>query len=332
MHNFNSLFLYVALALSYCGTITAAAGSPGADRLFDFTLTADMKGSDADNPSSALSKLIKYVVKGEKNKRGDYLSIESKGKDVELGIEIKDSSIFCPGDKEDNCQHGFRRTDVLPAIDSNKTLVGTTVFHQSFRMNPKLPLNLTHGYLLSSIEVPSGDHVFDIFAGSDFSSNLTQKSMNDPKTIRIRDLTTKVLHSIPIKDDALYNTAIAVDWDANQLTVYASEGDEELKKVAGPMMNSPKVVDAANKLTGEWHVQLIKFPLPNPADPYDQRSDVPHKGIQEANLHEGIFFSRMYVEDGANGQINTSVIGKAGVAKSNNKGGIGKKTLSRARY
>ncbi|EGG04062.1 uncharacterized protein MELLADRAFT_89568 [Melampsora larici-populina 98AG31] len=271
-----------------------------------------MKGSDADNPSSALSKLIKFVVKGQKNKRGDYLSINSKGKDVELGIEIKDSSIFCPGDKTENCQHGFRRTDVLPAIDSTKTLDGVTVFHQSFRMNPQLPLNLTHGYLLASIELPNvfactlGDHVFDIFAGSDFSSNLTQKSPSDPKTIRIRDLNSKVLYSMPIKNDTLYNTAITVDWVGNSLMVSASEGDDELKIVAGPLENSPKVVDPANKLTGEWHVQLIKFPLPNPADPYDKRSDVVHKGLQESNLHEGVFFSNMYVEDGRLGKVKSS--------------------------
>ncbi|EGG00415.1 uncharacterized protein MELLADRAFT_93254 [Melampsora larici-populina 98AG31] len=138
-------------------------------------------------------------------------------------------------------------------------------------MNPHLPLNLTHGYLFSSIEIPS--------------------------------------------EGTRYNTAIAVDWDANTLTVYASEGDEELKKVAGPVTNSPKVVEADNKLTGEWHVQLIKFPRPNPADPYDQRSDVVHKGLQES-VHEGIFFSRMFVEDGAKGKITTSVTGEATVAQS----------------
>ncbi|KAH9824823.1 hypothetical protein DFH28DRAFT_1077350 [Melampsora americana] len=304
MHNLSSIFLHIAMVLAYCGTITAA-GPTEDNHLFDFNLTADMKGSDADNPSSALSKLIKYVVKGLQNKRGDYLSINSKGKNVELGIEIKDSSIFCPGDKTDACQHGFRRTDVLPAIDVNKTLSGVTVFHQSFRMNPKLPLNLTHGYLLASIEIPTGDHVFDIFAGSDFSSNLTQTSMNDPKTIRVRDLTTKVLYSMPIKDDTLYNIGVIVDWEKNSLMVSASEGDEELKVVAGPSANSPKVVEAANRLTGEWHVQLIKFPLPNPADPYDQRSDVVHKGIQEANIHEGIFFSKMYVESGTVDQVKS---------------------------
>lgn len=116
MHNFNSLFLHVVLVLACCGTITAA--EPTADNhLFDFNLTADMKGSDADNPSSALSKLIKYVVKGEKRKRGDYLTIHSHGKDVELGIQIKDSSIFCPGDKTENCQHGFRCEELFLSVN-----------------------------------------------------------------------------------------------------------------------------------------------------------------------------------------------------------------------
>ncbi|EGG09349.1 uncharacterized protein MELLADRAFT_103992 [Melampsora larici-populina 98AG31] len=128
MHNVNALFLHISLVLAYCGTITAAE-SKGSGRLFDLQLTKDMKGSDADVKTSALSKLIKFVVKG-KDKSGEYLSIESKGKEVELGIQIKDSSIFCPGDKADNCQNGFRRTDVLPAVDGSKTFVGTTVFHQ----------------------------------------------------------------------------------------------------------------------------------------------------------------------------------------------------------
>ncbi|KAH9819659.1 hypothetical protein DFH28DRAFT_956786 [Melampsora americana] len=325
MHKLNSLLLQISLVLAYCGTIRAAESSKS-ERLFDFKLTSEMKSSDVDDPKSTLSKLIKYVVKGEK-KKSEYLSIESKKKEIELGIEIKDSSIFCPGDKADNCQHGFRRTDVLPSINGNKTFTGTTVFHQSFRFNPKLPINITHGYLLSSIEIPvSGDHVFDIFAGSDFSSNLTQPSMNDPKTIRIRDLTTKVLHSIPIKNETLYNTAIAIDWDENKLTVYASQGDEELKKVAGPVKNDPKAIKADIKTTGEWHVQLIKFPLPNPADPFEKRKDVVHKGLQEKNLHEGVFFSRMFVEDGTKGKITTSVEGKATVST------VEKKTTPKDRY
>lgn len=43
------------------------------------------------------------------------------------------------------------------------------------------------------------------------------------------------------------------------LTVYASEGEDDLKKVAGPVMNDPKVVAADNVLKGEWHLQLIKL-------------------------------------------------------------------------
>lgn len=97
----------------------------------------------------------------------------------------------------------------------------------------------------------------------------------------------------------------------SMLTVYASEGNDALKKVAGPVMNDPKVVAADNVLKGEWHVQLIKLfvvihrlwfshitskfltpilscvpfhsmcsPLPDPSTPVDKRGDVPHVGLQ----------------------------------------------------
>lgn len=103
MHHINSLFLHIPLLLACCGTIKTTE-----PHLFDFNLTSDMKGSDTNNPSSTLSKLIKFIVKGQHNLPGDYLSIDSKEKNVELGIEIKDSSVFCPGNKTENCQHGFR--------------------------------------------------------------------------------------------------------------------------------------------------------------------------------------------------------------------------------
>ncbi|EGG10043.1 uncharacterized protein MELLADRAFT_94371 [Melampsora larici-populina 98AG31] len=226
-----------------------------------------------------------------------------------MGLSINNDSIFTPGDNPANAQYGFRRTDVLPAIDVNTTLVGTTVFHQSFRLNKKLPLNLNHGYLLGSIEIPSGDHVFDIFTGSDFNSDdKAPLPTNNSATIRVRDLTTKTLYSAPLKNGTLYNFAVAVDWKGNMLTVYASEGNDDLKMVAGPVMNDPKVVAADNVLKGEWHFQLIKFPLPDPAVDVSKRGDVPHVGLQEGTT-EGAFYSRVFVEDGAGGVITTSVTG-----------------------
>lgn len=43
------------------------------------------------------------------------------------------------------------------------------------------------------------------------------------------------------------------------LTVYASQGDNEVVKVAGPAPNDPKVIAAENVQKGEWHAQLIKL-------------------------------------------------------------------------
>lgn len=302
MHNFNSLFFHVLLVLAYCGTINAAVGN-----IFDFKLTSDMKPADADVKTSALGKLIKFVVKG-KDKSSEYLTIgsASKSKEVELGITIKDSSIFCPGDppKPENCQKGFRRTDVLPAVEPTKAFTGQTVFHQSFRLNDKLPLDTKHGYLIGSVEIDGGNHVWDIFAGADFAGGKNPSpSKNKPDTIRIRDLTSKVLHTMPIKKGVLYNTAISVDWDANTLTVFASQGDEKLKKIIGPVKNDAKVKTADAKKTGEWHVQLIKFPTPDKKDSPKDQEDVPHKGVQPTKIHEGVFFSRVYVEDGKKEKI-----------------------------
>lgn len=46
---------------------------------------------------------------------------------------------------------------------------------------------------------------------------------------------------------------------SSTLSVYASEGDDDLQLVAGPVSNDPKVVAAENVQKGEWHVQLIKL-------------------------------------------------------------------------
>ncbi|KAH9817243.1 hypothetical protein DFH28DRAFT_890238 [Melampsora americana] len=287
MYFFSHMFIPFWLALSYHSLTVRSRGV-----VFNFDLTTDMRTADFDDPNSPLSKLIAYVVKGFTQPKTTYLSIHSRQNFVEMGIEIRDSSIFCPGENTNNCQHGFRRTDVLPAIDKTTALSGTTVFYQSFRTNSRLPLNLDHGYLLASIEIPVSDHVFDIFTGVQLGGS----SQYNGAMIRVRDLNTKVLYATPLRDNTLYNFAIAVDWNSNTLTVYASQGDNQVVKVAGPAPNDPKVIAAENVQKGEWHAQLIKFPIPNPQDSPERQQDVPHYGQQESNIHEGVYFSRMYVE------------------------------------
>ncbi|EGG02778.1 uncharacterized protein MELLADRAFT_90680 [Melampsora larici-populina 98AG31] len=149
----------------------------------------------------------------------------------------------------------------------------------------------------------AGEHVFDIVTGVQLEEG---PSDYDPATIRVHTLNNNVLYATPLKDNTLYNFAIAVDWDSNTLTVYASRDDADLILESGPITNDPKVIGAENAQKGEWHVQLIKFPIPNPEDPPEKQKDTPHYGQQETNIHEGVFFSRMFVEDGAGGKITRS--------------------------
>ncbi|KNF05102.1 hypothetical protein PSTG_01733 [Puccinia striiformis f. sp. tritici PST-78] len=275
------------------------ASTSDTKRIFDFKLTPEMKTADVDNKDSALSKLIAYIVKGA-GKASEYVSIvQHKKAATEIRLEIHDDSIFLPGDSPANAQHGFRRTDVNPAIDKATTLTGITTWYQTIRLDSKAPLVLTHGYLLTCMEVPTGDHVFDIFTGSDFDSmNTDHKASDNSQTVRVRDYKTKTLYSLPLKYDQNYNFAITVDWTANTLTVYASVGIDPLKMVAGPMPNDPKAMSPEFKLKGEYHIQLIKFPLADAKDPVDKRSDTPHFGFQEPIKKEHVSFSNVFVTSG----------------------------------
>ncbi|POW06059.1 hypothetical protein PSTT_09314, partial [Puccinia striiformis] len=253
------------------------ASTSDTKRIFDFKLTPEMKTADVDNKDSALSKLIAYIVKGA-GKASEYVSIvQHKKAATEIRLEIHDDSIFLPGDSPANAQHGFRRTDVNPAIDKATTLTGITTWYQTIRLDSKAPLVLTHGYLLTCMEVPASDN---------------------SQTVRVRDYKTKTLYSLPLKYDQNYNFAITVDWTANTLTVYASVGIDPLKMVAGPMPNDPKAMSPEFKLKGEYHIQLIKFPLADAKDPVDKRSDTPHFGFQEPIKKEHVSFSNVFVTSG----------------------------------
>jgi hypothetical protein len=80
------------------------AGAP--KRVFDFSLTADMKTADLDEPKSAVNKLIGYVVKGPA-KPSAYLAILHPSP-TKIQLAIRDDSIFIPGGKAADAQRGFR--------------------------------------------------------------------------------------------------------------------------------------------------------------------------------------------------------------------------------
>lgn len=276
---------------------TTGVGGSNVHRLFDFRLTNNMQTADLDNPNSALRRLITYIVKGAASASQYVAVVPRPYYSPELLIRIRDDSIFVPGGNPANAQNGFRRTDVLPAINKATALSGVTTFYQTIRLDSRAPLVLTHGYLLASIEIPTGDHVWDIFAGSDFDSqNTAHMPSRNSQTIRVRDLRTNTLYSLPLSYDQDYNFAITVDWSANMLTVYASTGNSPLRRVAGPNSNDPKAASSSGQ--GEYHLQLIKFPLPDANVPISQRSDVPHVGFQEPIKQEHVFFSNVFVTSG----------------------------------
>ncbi|WAR62281.1 hypothetical protein PtB15_14B376 [Puccinia triticina] len=272
----------------------AGSGSGAPQRVFDFKITPDMKTEDLDNPKSALSKLISFIVKGA-SKASRYVAIVGpKTPTPEIKLRILDNSIFVPGGGPP--QLGFRRTDVNPAIDKTTTLSGITTWYQTIRLASDAPLSLEHGYLLASIE---GDHVFDIFCGSDFDAkNYEHKPSSNSKTIRVRDWSTKTLLELPLVYDQNYNFAITVDWDKNTLTVYSSTGTDPLKMASGPMANDPKAMSPDVRQKGEYHIQLIKFPLADKKTPADKVGDVPHFGFQPPIKREHVFFSNVFVTSG----------------------------------
>ncbi|KAI9606007.1 hypothetical protein H4Q26_004379 [Puccinia striiformis f. sp. tritici PST-130] len=203
-----------------------------------------MKTADLDNPASVLRKMIAYI-----------------------GATLPTLNTA---------------SDVNPVIDKATTLTGVTTWYQTIRLDSKAPLVLTHGYLLSSIEV----------------TNTAHAPTSNSQTIRVRDWATKTLHSLPLKYDQNYNFAVTVDWSANTLTVYSSIGTEPLKMVAGPVANDPKAMSPEYKQKGEYHIQLIKFPLSDSKVPVAKRLDTPHFGLQEPIKQEHVFFSNVFATSG----------------------------------
>ena len=86
-----------------------------------------------------------------------------------LAVSIDNSSVFVPGG---NPQFGFRRTDIIAAVDGEHTELiqrmeqSTTVFHFSIQKDELRPLNYNHEYQIVFIEPNDGSHVFGIQLGA----------------------------------------------------------------------------------------------------------------------------------------------------------------------
>ncbi|KNZ62361.1 uncharacterized protein VP01_1280g4 [Puccinia sorghi] len=215
----------------------ASAGTDDGKRVLNFGPTSGMKTADLDDPNSALSKKIAFIVKGN-------------------GKPSKWLSRTTPSSYQ-------AMTQVMPSM-------------------------------------ASGDHIFDIFTGSDFKAeDLSHMPTANSETIRVRDLSTKTLLTLPLKYDQNYNFAVTIDWDKNTLAVASSIDSAPLQPQGGPMPNDPKAMNPEFKQKGEFHLQLIKMPLPNPKDSITERSDTPHRGVQELITNEHVMFSNVFAVQGS---------------------------------
>jgi len=221
------------------------------------------------------------------------------GKFQSITFKINDKSIFLPDNDPKKAQVGFRRNDLLPKYDPIALEVGKKTYHHSFIF--KEGLNKTHGYLLASVEFPkeNGAHMFDLHWGNSFrSENIEGKLSPDANKIKLRDINFETLFSVDMVIGKVFNFAVEIDWDKKILRAFHSMGDEKLAEVVKTTpikFKNEKVANAAG--TGEWHLHLIKEPLPDPKVPEKDRGDISNKGIQEKGIKEEFIHLRNFVED-----------------------------------
>ncbi|MBW0487809.1 hypothetical protein O181_027524 [Austropuccinia psidii MF-1] len=290
-------------------------GSYG-EMALDYRIPANARVADLSNKASPVGKLTKALLTGG-NKPEDVFEFQKQPKTnfSSIIVKINDKSIFQPN-RNDNksAQVGFRRTDIVVNYDAAKLEKGKKTYHHSIQL-PKA-LNNAHGYLLASVEYAEADgaHIYDIHYGTQFDSKDTSgKAKPEGNNIRVRDVNFQELFSVKADLKTIYNFAIEVDWDKSTLQVYHSTNDSPLKLVKATSPNvskNPKAAKPAGKC--EWHIQMIKEPLPDPKDPEKDRSDVPHKGIQESGINEEVVHLRDFIEDTTKDPVTLNPDGLAG--------------------
>ncbi|KAK6346212.1 hypothetical protein TWF730_010543 [Orbilia blumenaviensis] len=210
-----------------------------------------------------------------------------------LIVKINNKSIFAPGGPQ-NAQTGFRRSELLPGVNSGNDVTnnGVTAHHFSIRTDPTRPLNYTHEYQPVFIETQDySSHVWQLKTGTPFAESW---SLADAKTLRLYSSSTSSapteLLNVPFTEDTWHNFAIESDWDGNLITVYYSTGLSPLAKVVGPVSN-----DASGK--GQFHIGLLKLPT-GPAG-----INVVKEGYQSKRPNEGLTYGGIFIEDTSAGSV-----------------------------
>ncbi|KAF1995527.1 glycoside hydrolase family 131 protein [Amniculicola lignicola CBS 123094] len=199
---------------------------------------------------------------------------------IPFEVTISDKSIF-------QKQNGFRRAGLqfLKDASDGEGQKGVKTLHFSVKQDSARPLNLTHEYLNAWHEA------------ADYSSNQIQfqtgqligKSAADKNNFKILDRNGKSLYSVAINTSQWQNFAIKLDYTKNQVQVYYSLGQAELKSVAGPT--------SANLAGGgQFQIGILKKPTGS--------SDVVNTGYQSKNLNEGQIYGGVFLEDSTNNCVS----------------------------
>ncbi|PKS06492.1 hypothetical protein jhhlp_007240 [Lomentospora prolificans] len=279
---FRSLF-FLALAQA---AFALPAAEPSCPVVFDGRVPADAEPTDFDaNNGGGWMPFNSGYVKGETLKWSEILQFpevaEASRFDADAGtipveVTLSDKSIFMT-------QNGFRRAGLQFLKDTNEGSPATTgkkTIHFSLRTDPQRTLNLTHEYILVWHETAAYDaNQFNFQTGT-----ILGQTGLPAETYKLLDRSNKQLWSTPIKDDTWQNFAITIDYTANTLQMWYSEGDAELAKATDPINNN-------NAGEGQYQVGMLKKPTGT--------SDVVNSGYQESGLDEGLIYGGIFIEDSA---------------------------------
>ncbi|KAI8457007.1 hypothetical protein BY996DRAFT_8436492 [Phakopsora pachyrhizi] len=291
----------------------------------EYRLGKETKSLDFDNESSALRSKTKFLITGS-NKPSQVLEIltDKSSNFAMIATKVNDKSIFKPDPKDaKQDQLGFRRLDVLPQYDPKTIETGKKAYHHSLMLSKDSKLDLAHSYLLGSVEDPKVRnisvfflmneelcHIYDIVLGTDYDAkNTSGKVAPNANKFRVRNMKFADLFTVDAVVGETNNFAIEVDWTKNTVQAFHSKGSENLKAVSKVEANDPKAKTVAG--TCEWHIQMIKSPLPNPNDTPEQRNDLVHRGIQKSGILESIVQFRNFVENTSKDPLTANPEGPA---------------------
>ncbi|KZT64610.1 glycoside hydrolase family 131 protein [Daedalea quercina L-15889] len=306
MHSTSLLVAFICLA----GLTSVAPGipQPGAacPVLFEGRVALTTTAADFDKNTSVYNNLYDL---GQNQTWAEVLKFPAVAPSLfdlttatkSFEVTIDDESIFVPGGGEP--QVGFRRSELLPAVDLStngnaSTVQGTTTFHWSVRTDSTRPLNYSHEYHPVWHEYADySSSQFTITAGVPFSTAKDPK-ITTAKSLRVAGLQSNTPETTFFQtlftDDVWHNFALTMGWVDNTITVYYSEGYAPLELVAGPAFNN-------NTGGGAFHVGILK----EPTGPLG--IDVLYQGYQESGINEGLIFGGVFIENSDDGCVTLSL-------------------------